>query len=66
MLGRIAKYQRDWPASRHHSLCALSLHEDPADAETARWNAALAATALGDREDAWRHWSACGLSLIHI
>ena len=63
MLGRIAKYQRDWPASRHHSLCALALHDDPATAITAQWNAALAATALGDREDAWRHWSACGIEV---
>lgn len=63
MLGRIAKYRRDWPASRHHSLCALALYDDPADAKIAQWNAALAATALGDREDARRRWSACGIEV---
>jgi tetratricopeptide (TPR) repeat protein len=63
MLGRIAKYQRDWVASRHHALLALSLHEDPADAAAAHWNAAIAATALGEHHEARRHWSACGIEL---
>lgn len=63
MLGLIAKYQRDWSASRHHNLSALPLYEDPADAEAAHWNAAIAATALGDHAEARRQWSACGIEV---
>ncbi|MGN6152504.1 MAG: hypothetical protein ACTHOH_10930 [Lysobacteraceae bacterium] len=59
----IAKYQRDWIASHRHALRALALHDDPADGVAALWNAAIAATALGDREDARRHWSACGIEM---
>lgn len=65
-LASIAKYQRDWHASRHHALRALALHAEttePADAVAAQWNAAIAATALGDHADARRHWSACGIEM---
>lgn len=63
MLGLIAKYQRDWVASQQHNLCALPLYDDPADAEAAHWNAAIAATALGDHDEARRQWAACGIEL---
>lgn len=63
MLGCIAKYRRDWIASRHHSLRALSLHDNPADAKDAHWNAAIAAIALGERDAARPHWAACGIEV---
>lgn len=67
MQGLICKYLRDWPASLHHNLRALALYvEAEADAdevEAARWNAAIAATALGDWAEARRQWAGCGIDI---
>ena len=65
MLGLVCKYLRDWPASLHHNLRALALYGD-ADAdevEAPRWNAAIAATALGDWAEARRQWAGCGIEI---
>ncbi len=68
MQGLVCKYLRDWPASLHHNLRALALHaeveaqaEDEDDAP--RWNAAIAATALGDWAEARRQWAGCGIDI---
>jgi tetratricopeptide (TPR) repeat protein len=61
MLGLAHKYRRDWAASLHHNLQALALYA--AHDEAASWNAAIAATALGDWAEARRQWTACGIAL---
>ena len=63
MHGLASKYLRDWPPSLRHNLRALALYGDDADAEAARWNAAIAATALGDWAEARRLWAACGIAV---
>ena len=63
-LGLVCKYLRDWPASLHHNLRALALQPvDEDDSEAARWNAAIAATALGDWAEMRRQWAACGIDI---
>lgn len=59
MLGLICKYLRDWPTSLEHNLHSLRLRPD-AD-EASQWNAAIAATALGDWTQARRQWQDCGI-----
>ena len=64
MLGLACKYLRDWPASLHHNLRALALQpDDEDDGEAPRWNAAIAATALGDWAEARRQWAGCGIDI---
>ena len=65
MLGLVCKYLRDWPASLHHNLRALALHAEAGedDGEAPRWNAAIAATALGDWAEARRQWAGCGIDV---
>lgn len=65
MLGLVCKYLRDWPASLRHNLRALALHAggDEDDGEAPRWNAAIAATALGDWAEARRQWAGCGIDI---
>ncbi len=65
MLGLVCKYLREWPASLHHNLHALALYteEDADELEAARWNAAIAATALGDWAEARRQWAGCGIDI---
>lgn len=63
MHGLASKYLRDWSPSLHHNLQALALYGDDEDAEAARWNAGIAATALGDWAEARRQWAACGIDL---
>lgn len=65
MLGLVCKYLRDWPASLHHNLRALALHGEAGedDGEAPRWNAAIAATALGDWAEARRQWAGCGIDV---
>ncbi len=64
MLGLVCKYLRDWPASLHHNLRALALQPDGEDdSEAPRWNAAIAATALGDWAEARRQWAGCGINI---
>lgn len=61
MQGLVCKYLRDWTASLHHNLRSIALRteSDPAS----RWNAAIAATAIGDREEARRQWTGCGIEI---
>lgn len=61
MLGLAHKYLREWPASLRHNLRAIEL--DDAPNEGARWNAGIAATALGDWAEARRQWTACGIAV---
>lgn len=65
MLGLVCKYLRQWPASLHHNLRALALYaqEDADQLEAPRWNAAIAATALGDWAEARRQWAGCGIDI---
>lgn len=59
MRGLAHKYMLDWPASFRHNLRAIELAEEMDESE--HWNAAIAATALGDWAQARRLWTACGL-----
>ena len=61
MRGLAHKYLRDWPTSLSHNLQAIPLAREPVEAE--RWNAGIAATALGDWAEARRQWRACGIGL---
>ncbi|MEQ1512511.1 MAG: hypothetical protein ABL934_07515 [Lysobacteraceae bacterium] len=61
MQGLVCKYLRDWPISLQHNLRSLALRKD-AD-EASRWNAAIAATALGDWGEARRQWADCGIGI---
>ncbi len=61
MQGLVCKYLRDWPMSLRHNLRSLALRTD-AD-EASRWNAAIAATALGDWSEARRQWTDCGIRM---
>lgn len=63
MHGLASKYLRDWPSSLHHNLLAVALYGDDDDGEAARWNAGIAATAVGDWAEARRQWAACGIEL---
>lgn len=69
MQGLVCKYLRDWPASLHHNLRALALHAEAEaganeeEDEAPRWNAAIAATALGDWAEARRQWTGCGIDI---
>jgi hypothetical protein len=59
MQGLICKYLRDWSKCFAHNLRSIALR-DEAD-EASLWNAAIAATALGDWAEARRLWAACGI-----
>ncbi|NOT88902.1 MAG: hypothetical protein HOP03_12045 [Lysobacter sp.] len=61
MQGLVCKYLRDWPLSLRHNLRSLALRTD-AD-EASRWNAAIAATALGDWGEVRRQWTGCGIGI---
>lgn len=61
MQGLVCKYLRDWPASLHHNLRSIALRTE-AD-EASRWNAAIAATAIGDWSEARRQWADCGIDI---
>lgn len=61
MRGLVHKYLRDWPTSLRHNLTALELSNEPDDATC--WNAGIAATALGNWNEARRLWSLCGITL---
>jgi hypothetical protein len=63
MQGLTCKYLRDWPRSLHHNLRAIALSDAAAELEAERWNAAIAATALGDWVEARRQWIACGIDV---
>ncbi len=59
MRGLAHKYLLDWPVSLQHNLRAIELMDEADDA--AHWNAAIAATAVGDWPRARALWSACGV-----
>ena len=61
MRGLANKYLLDWPTSLEHNLRAIELMEDVGEAE--HWNAAIAATGLGDWERARALWRACGINV---
>lgn len=61
MRGLAHKYMLDWPLSLRHNLQAIELSDQ--DSEAQRWNAAIAATALGDWPQARRQWAACGIRI---
>lgn len=59
MRGLAHKYLREWDASLRANLRSLSLRDEPDQASA--WNAAIAATALGDWAQARTQWRACGI-----
>jgi len=61
MLGLAHKYRRDWAASLHHNLRAI----DPTDGDQQgeHWNAAIAATALGEWQVAREQWRLAGVAI---
>jgi hypothetical protein len=61
MEGLAHKYLRQWKESLAANLRAAPLHDEPDQAT--HWNAAIAATALGEWAEARRQWAACGLAL---
>lgn len=61
MRGLAHKYMLDWPAALRHNLRAIELSDAVCEAE--HWNAAIAATALGDWTRARALWSACGIGV---
>ena len=61
MLGLAYKYQRDWPRSLEANLRAIELESQPE--QSTCWNAAIAATAIGNWKEARKLWIACGLSV---
>jgi hypothetical protein len=64
MQGAVRKYLREWGGALERSLHALALRAAAGeDDPEARWNAGIAATALGDWAEARRQWTACGIAL---
>lgn len=61
MRGLAHKYLLDWPTSLDHNLRAIELMDDVGEAE--HWNAAIAATGLGDWARARALWQACGIQV---
>lgn len=61
MLGLAHKYQRNWVRSLQHNLRAAELASKPDQGSC--WNAAIAATALGNWPEARRQWVACGVKI---
>lgn len=59
MRGLTHKYMLDWQVSLRHNLRAIELSDEMGEAE--HWNAAIAATALGDWPQVRRLWAACGI-----
>ncbi len=59
MRGLAHKYLLDWPTSLRHNLEAIALADEIGEAE--HWNAAIAATALGDWERVRTLWAAVGI-----
>ena len=61
MRGLVHKYQRDWPTSLKHNLRSIELRDEFEPAS--HWNAAIAATALGNWDLARRMWTACQIRI---
>ena len=61
MRGLAHKYMLDWPTSLRHNLRAIELADEKSQAPY--WNAAIAATGLGDWPEARKLWAACGIKI---
>lgn len=61
MLGLAHKYRRDWASSLAANLRSIARSDEKNEA--AIWNAAIAATAMGDWEQARRLWTDYGITL---
>jgi hypothetical protein len=61
MQGLVHKYLRDWSTSLLHNQRSLALREE--FDESSHWNAGIAATAMGDWQEARAQWTACGIRL---
>ncbi|MDG2518279.1 tetratricopeptide repeat protein [Lysobacter soli] len=61
MKGLAHKYLGEWSQSLHHNLRAIALKGE--FEESLAWNAAIAATGLGDWEEARRQWKRCGIRI---
>lgn len=61
MLGLAHKYRFEWAQSLACNLRALDLYEEPDEA--CLWNAAIAATGLGDWPQARRLWALAGIRI---
>ena len=61
MLGLAHKYRRDWAASLAANRQAIAMADE--DNEGATWNAAIAATALGEWAQARELWAQYGIAL---
>lgn len=61
MLGLVHKYRFEWAQSLACNLRALDLFEGPDEATL--WNGAIAATGLGDWEQARRLWQEAGIRI---
>ncbi|MBP6749160.1 MAG: hypothetical protein KA144_05940 [Xanthomonadaceae bacterium] len=59
MQGLVCKYLRNWPQSLAHNRRSIELRDERDDASL--WNAAIAATALGEWAEARRLWATCGI-----
>jgi hypothetical protein len=64
MRGLVHKYRFEWADSLRHNLRSLQLR-DPGEEvdEATAWNAAIAATGLGDWAEARRLWSLAGIGV---
>jgi len=61
MRGLTHKYLRDWPTSLEHNLRSQAVREE--FDESSAWNAGIAATALGQWEQAREQWRRCGIRI---
>ena len=61
MRGLAHKYMCDWRTSLDHNLRAIELEDEFDQAQ--HWNAAIAATALGEWQVARDLWAACGINI---
>ncbi|MGY0612133.1 tetratricopeptide repeat protein [Luteimonas sp. A501] len=61
MRGLAHKYMLDWAISLRHNLRSIELADEANQAPL--WNAAIAATGLGDWPEARKLWAACGINV---
>lgn len=61
MRGLVLKYQMEWAGSLRDNLQAIALAEEFSQAQ--HWNAAIAATGLGQWSTARELWAACDITL---
>ncbi|MDR0181548.1 tetratricopeptide repeat protein [Lysobacter arvi] len=61
MKGLAHKYLGEWSQSLQHNLRAIALNGE--FEQSMAWNAAIAATGLGDWDEARRQWERCGIRI---